>query len=789
MQASPHRRKSWPRAGGLFGKYVVAFVGLVVFVLAVNAALELWLTYRDTKSALISTQSEKATTAAHRVDQSISEIMREVSWATRASSDTTERRRVDYALLLQQVPLLGALMHLDGEGKEDLKVSRQDVVVGEGNDYSREPAFTQALARGVWFGPAYFRGDSKPYMLAAMAHSARSAGVTVAEIDLSFLADVVKAIPAGTRGYAYIVTAQGRLLAQSDMGRAARNTDMSELPQVAALRTPQAAPVTIGRNLEGTSVLTVSAPSSRVDATVFVEQPVTEAFAPMFDVLYRSLLLLALGLAVSVLAGVVQARRMIVPIRALQAGASRLGASDFSHRIDVRTGDEIEELADKFNTMSSQLQESYSRLEHKVAERTRDLARSVRELKGLEEIGRAVASSLDFKAVLATIVTRAVELLQADAGAIYSFDPAKRAFILSESIGLDKTLASELHTIPIDTSGSAMSAAAKRYEPVLIPDLAASSDFPLREQVVAAGFNSVLVVPLVGTAGVLGALVVQHRSKGDFASDRMGLIRTFADQSVLAMHNARLFREVEEKGRQLAIANEHQSRFFANMSHELRTPLNAVLGYAELLADGLYGEMPEKAAEILARIQANGKHLLALINEVLDFSKMEAGQLTLQIEDYSMRTVIDSVVATTKSLADAKGLALTTSIADDLPRGRGDERRLVQVFLNIVSNAIKFTDVGSVEIRAQAVDGHFDVAVHDTGPGISAEDQTRVFEEFQQVDNSATRRKGGTGLGLAIAKRLVGMHGGNISLHSAPGDGSTFRVIVPVRADEAGGRA
>jgi signal transduction histidine kinase len=290
-------------------------------------------------------------------------------------------------------------------------------------------------------------------------------------------------------------------------------------------------------------------------------------------------------------------------------------------------------------------------------------------------------------------------------------------------------------------------------------------------------------VPLVGADEVLGVLVVLRRVTGDFPPSAVGLMQTFAHQSALAMRNARLYHELAEKNRQLAAASEHKSQFFANMSHELRTPLNAILGYTELIVDGIYGETSDKVRGVLERVQANGKHLLGLINDVLDLTKIEAGQLTLAFEDYSMRSVVEAVVAATQSLALAKGIALEARVADDLPMGRGDERRLAQVLLNIVGNAIKFTDAGSVEIRAGATDGVFELAVRDTGPGIAREDQARIFEDFQQVDNSATRRKGGTGLGLAISRRLVEMHGGSIRLESVEGVGSTFFVTLPVRAD------
>jgi signal transduction histidine kinase len=767
----------------MFGKYVVSFVGLVVFVLAVNGALEIYITYRDTTTTLAAQQTQRAEAIADRVDQFIGDMERQISWATRASSATLDQHRADYALLLQQVPQIEELTHLGGDGRERIRLSRRRLTTDSGADYSRDPSYTEAVAQGVWFSPAYYRGDSDPFMTVAMAHSGRNAGVTVAEINLAFLADQIAEVQSGKSGYAYVVGPLGRLLMHSDASVTARRFDFSKLPQVEAARTA-AEPAIIGRDPEDRRVLTAFAPIARMNWFAFVEQPLWQALAPVRDILLRLAWLLVMGLAVAVIAGTILARRMIVPIRALQAGAMRLGASDFGHRIGVHTGDELETLANQFNRMAEQLQESYSRLEQKVEERTRDLAQSVRELKALEEVGRAVASSLDVKAVLATIVTRAVELAQADGGAIYSYDPSERLFRLAEAHGLDEALVQAIRSTRIDEVESQMGEAARHHEPVLIPDLAEMPNTPIRDITRAAGFNSALVVPLIGPERILGALVVQRKARGAFPANTVGLMQTFAHQSVLAMHNAQLFHEVEEKGQQLAIANEHKSQFFANMSHELRTPLNAVLGYTELIVDGLYGDIPDKAKEVLDRVQSNGKHLLGLINDVLDLSKIEAGQLKLSLEDYSMQSIVDSVVATTGSLAQSKGLSIKAAVAEGLPIGHGDQRRLTQVLLNLVGNAIKFTDTGEVEIRAAAANGTFDVAVRDTGPGIAPEDQSRIFEDFQQVDNTSTRLKGGTGLGLAIARRFVEMHGGSLSVDSAVGVGSTFRIVVPVRVNE-----
>src|SRR5262249_26579109 len=243
------------------------------------------------------------------------------------------------------------------------------------------------------------------------------------------------------------------------------------------------------------------------------------------------------------------------------------------------------------------------------------------------------------------------------------------------------------------------------------------------------------------------------------------------------------FREIEEKGRQLEEASRHKSQFLANMSHELRTPLSAILGYTELLLDGIYGEMPDKARETMARVDRSGRHPLPLINDDLQLSKIEAGQLTLSLADYSLGEVVNTVVTAMEPLAAEKKLALRVTLDPALPLARGDDRRISQVLLNLVGNAVKFTDAGEVRVEAKASDGAFVVSVSDTGPGIAAEDQARIFEEFQQVDTSNTRKKGGTGLGLAVAKRILALHGGRIWVESTPGKGSTFSFTLPVRVE------
>jgi signal transduction histidine kinase len=299
-----------------------------------------------------------------------------------------------------------------------------------------------------------------------------------------------------------------------------------------------------------------------------------------------------------------------------------------------------------------------------------------------------------------------------------------------------------------------------------------------------------VVVPMIARGRPVGVLTADNKaSQFPIPAHTVELLRMFASQAAVAIENARAFQELEEKGHQLEVASRHKSQFLANMSHELRTPLNAILGYTELIQDGIYGEVPEKIREVLDRVQRSSRHLLALINDVLDLSKIEAGQLQLSLADYSLKDVVYSVFSSAEGLAAEKGLALQVSLAPDLPVGRGDERRLAQVLLNLVGNAIKFTEQGQVRLQAEAADGAFVVSVSDTGPGISDEDQQKLFREFQQVDSSSTKTKGGTGLGLAISKRIVEMHGGRIWVESRPGQGATFSFRLPVRVERQAGAA
>ena len=420
-----------------------------------------------------------------------------------------------------------------------------------GADFSRDVRFTQTVAKGVIYAPAFFR-DEIPFMSIAVAHSGRDAGASVAEIDLRFLSGYVDDAQVGKVGTAYVVDSHGILLASSDRNMQTGKT-LSALPQIAALLKSGNELRASGKNTEGLAVLTASRPVHKLGWFVLFEQPASEALAPIHDLLIRIGVLVAFGLAVAIFAGMLLARRMLVPIQALNTGAQRLGEGDFEHRIDVKTNDELEQLAGQFNSMASQLHETYSDLELKVKERTRDLAQSVNELKVLEEVGRAVVSSLDLNAVLPTVATRALEITKADAVLIYGFDAATRQFDLVEASGMEKSASGNA---PRHQRGRQPAEPGRRERPADCDrgsrDCRGNS---ANDVATAAGFHSVLVVPLVDQQGILGSLIVLRRSAGAFSPNLIGLMQTFAHQSVLAMRNARLFHEVDQKGRELATAH------------------------------------------------------------------------------------------------------------------------------------------------------------------------------------------------------------------------------------------
>ena len=295
------------------------------------------------------------------------------------------------------------------------------------------------------------------------------------------------------------------------------------------------------------------------------------------------------------------------------------------------------------------------------------------------------------------------------------------------------------------------------------------------------GYRAILAVPLLRDERLIGALVMGRKIAGEFTSGVIELLTTFANQSALAIQNARLFRELAYKSRQLEVASQHKSEFLANMSHELRTPLNAIIGFSEVLTERMFGELNEKQDEYLKDIYVSGTHLLSLINDILDLSKIEAGRMELESTEFHLPTAIENALTLVRERAGRRSLGLQTNIDDRLGQIQADERKVRQVVLNLLSNAIKFTpEGGRIEVGAVPKDGFVEVSVSDTGTGIAPEDQEKVFEEFRQVGTAAKKIEG-TGLGLTLCRKFVELHGGRIWVKSELGQGSTFTFTIPMR--------
>jgi signal transduction histidine kinase len=387
--------------------------------------------------------------------------------------------------------------------------------------------------------------------------------------------------------------------------------------------------------------------------------------------------------------------------------------------------------------------------------------------------------------VLSTIVARATQLSGTDAGVIYEYDERREVFVPRATDGLEAAIVETMLATPVRKGEGATGQLAQLHEPIQLPDiLAAPAESRVRGALVGAGYRALLAVPLVREDHLLGGLTVIRKSTGEFTSEVIALMRTFATQSALAIQNARLFLEIEDKSRQLEVASQHKSEFLANMSHELRTPLNAIIGFSEVLTERMFGDLNEKQEEYLKDIYASGTHLLSLINDILDLSKIEAGRMELELSDFHLPTALDSALTLVRERAGRRSIALHTHIDNRLGQIQADERKVRQVVLNLLSNAIKFTpEGGRIEVRAAPKDGLVEVSVSDTGVGIAPEDQEAVFEEFRQV-GTADKKVEGTGLGLTLCRKFVELHGGKIWVKSQLGAGSTFTFTIPVRRGE-----
>jgi signal transduction histidine kinase len=612
--ARPHRRLIW--------KYTAVVVALVAAAAVSVGLTELYFSYQDSKRALARVEQDKASSAADSIELTMQDILDRLEGLAQPTTETgsagLEERGQEFHGLLLRNELVSELTYLDAAGKERFRASPlAPDRVNSGMDFSGSEEFVGAMEQERFLGDVDY--EAGPHVKIAVAGPG-GGGVVVADIDLTFVNPIIERAGIGTAGYAYAVDSRGKLLAHPDVDLLLADTNLASLPQVdAALQGPPDTPgdaVTTGRDQDGREVLSAFQRIESLGWVVFVEEPLSEAFAPLKAAIWRTALLLVAFLVLAIATSVLLARRLVRPIESIQVAAAKIGSGALDERIEIASNDELGALAQEFNRMAAQLQESYAGLEQKVEGRTQELASALAEL--------------------------------------------------------------------------------------------------------------------------------------------------------------------DEKSRELEAASLHKSQFLANMSHELRTPLNAIIGFSQVLREGMFGDVNAKQAEYLDDILSSGNHLLSLINDVLDLSKVEAGQIELDVSPFSLQEALESGVVMVRERATRDGVRITLE-PTDIGLVSGDERRVRQVVFNLLSNAVKFTpEGGHVDVRALQVNGEVQVSVADTGPGIAAEDVHRIFEEFQQTDAGLEQREG-TGLGLALSKRLVELHGGRIWVDSEPGAGSTFVFTLPAR--------
>jgi signal transduction histidine kinase len=423
------------------------------------------------------------------------------------------------------------------------------------------------------------------------------------------------------------------------------------------------------------------------------------------------------------------------------------------------------------------------RLFKELQARTGELTQSVEQLTALGEVSRAVSSTLDVETVLDTIVSRASQLAGADGCAIYEYDDATEAFHIRATHNLDPALVETLRAAPLRKGEGTMGRAAETREPTQVADIAAPGAYQshIRETLLDAGYRALLSVPLLREGEIIGSLSLNRHTPGEFPPEAVEVLKTFATQSALAIQNARLFREIADKSAQLETASRHKSEFLANMSHELRTPLNAIIGFSEILVEKMFGDINDKQTEYMRDILESGRHLLSLINDILDLSKIEAGHMELELTEFDLPQAIENALILVRERASRRGIRLGSTIDPRLEMIGGDERKVKQVLLNLLSNALKFTpEGGRIDVGAR-LDGEMaEVSVTDTGIGIAPTDQEAVFEEFRQV-GTADKKAEGTGLGLALSRKFIELHGGRIWVKSQLGEGSAFTFTLPLR--------
>ncbi|MGB8398795.1 ATP-binding protein [Bradyrhizobium sp.] len=823
--AAPAAESSGPKVRSrLFTKYVALFVAVVGVALLSNGIFEVFFYYREHKASLIRIQHEQAEAAAAKISQFIKEIESQLGWTTQLpwSAGSLQDRRFDALRLLRQVPAITELSQIDSTGKERLRVSRLAMdVVDSGLDLSREPKFAEAVANKVYYGPVYFRRESEPYMTLSLAGTRKDAGVSIAEVNLKLIWDVVSQIKVGERGHAYVVGSGGRLIAHPDISLVLRNTDMSKLAQVQAARSGSADALQGSLNIQGQEVLTASAPIAPLGWTMFVELPAQEAHASLYQALQRLAIVLLAASSFAVLAGIFLARRMVGPIQALRVGADRIGSGDFAQRIDIKTGDELEGLANQFNDMGARLQESYADLENKVEQRTAELSESLQQQTATADVLKVISrSAFDLKSVLTTLTESAKALCGASLGIICLRDG--EVMRLRAESGCTPAFIDFMQANPIRPGrGTLTGRVFMDGKPVHVPDVQLDPEYNFGQAPVIGDYRAVLAVPLTRDGAVEGVLLLGRPAPGPFSQRQIDLVQTFADQAVIAIENVRLFEQVQERTSELSLSLEElrttQDRLVqteklaslgqltAGIAHEIKNPLNFVNNFSALSTElidelndvlkpaALDDKTREEIDELthmlkgnLEKVVQHGKRADSIVKNMLLHSREGSGE--------HRPADINAIVEESLNLAyhgaraEKSGFNITLLRELDPDAGMIDlyPQEITRVFLNLISNgfyaATKRKEAGgdtfepTLKASTKSLGNRVEIRIRDNGTGIPLEVKEKMFNPFFTTKPAGE----GTGLGLSMSHDIVvKQHGGKIDVETEPGLFTEFIITLP----------
>jgi signal transduction histidine kinase len=784
------------RRGRLVRHYFATSLVLIGGGLIVSGLIELYFSYHDTRDHIALLQQEMASAAAFRIEQFVIGIERGMRATAKSRDMAVEGLSPKYKFELERLllisPSITELTAIDADGIDRVQVARFKRTFPKKQDQTMHhissAAFQTALQGKTYFGPVYFVRGSEPYisLVVSIEQLPRNViGVLRAEVDLRYVGEVISAVKAGNSGYAYVVTRSGELIAHPDISLVLQRTRLADLNQVkSAFQSTQGArrpkPL-VALNLQGQKVFTSSAAIPGLEWAVIVERPVSEAYESLYASMLRTSGLLLVGLGVALLASIYVARRVVRPLQTLRLGAQRIGAGDLDFRLAVKTGDEIELLAEEFNRMVEKLKASYDTLERQVQNRTR-------ELFALYDVTTTASQSLEVKPVLQEVIKKISDIFHLDATRIFLFDGRGEELHLTAAFGFNSD---GLVPQTFRRGQGMVGTVAETGKLMIFEDIQVDTryqEWTHSEASKKVGYRFFAVFPIKSKGRCLGCIVCNGREPRRLTAEEIRLIESMTDQLGVAIDNINLFEELKQKTAQLQTANielgeanRHKSQFLANVSHELRTPLNAIIGSTDNVLDRIAGELNEKQARYLARVQTNAEQLNLLIEDLLDLSVIESGKMHIKAKNVSLASLITEVAESLRPVAEKKPVDLEIGSMDTTLTAWADRDKIVQVLNNLIGNAVKFTPPrGKVTLAAQRDgNGWVQVSVADTGPGIAPEQADKIFDEFYQIPQVVRPKIKGMGLGLTIAKKFVELHGGKIWLQSEPSKGSTFFFILP----------